>query len=96
MTRNRLGWLALAVVLVIAGVVSFFASSSPDGLEHVAETIGFDHAATDGAWRHSLFPDYEGASGVPTWLARVLGTLVVLGLMAGIARAAGRRRAGSR
>ena len=30
-----------AAALVLAAVVSFYASSSPDGLEKVAEEIGF-------------------------------------------------------
>ena len=30
-----------AVSLVVAGLVSFFASKSPDGLERVAENLGF-------------------------------------------------------
>lgn len=38
---------ALAVCLVVAGVLSSFASSSPDGLEHVAATQGFEHTATE-------------------------------------------------
>ena len=42
------------VSLFLAGVVSFYASSSPDGLEKVAEDIGFietakDHSNVDGA-----------------------------------------------
>ncbi len=32
--------IGLAVSLVLAVVVSLFASASPDGLEHVAETLG--------------------------------------------------------
>jgi cobalt/nickel transport protein len=42
------------VALFLSGVVSFYASSSPDGLEKVAGDIGFlntakDHANSDGA-----------------------------------------------
>ncbi len=33
--------IGLAVSLLLAGVVSYYASSSPDGLEKVAEDIGF-------------------------------------------------------
>jgi cobalt/nickel transport protein len=39
--RNRLGWFVaggLLVAVVLAGVVSSFASSSPDGLDHAART----------------------------------------------------------
>jgi len=36
----------VAIVLVVAGFVSLFASTHPDGLEYVAEKIGFAHAAT--------------------------------------------------
>ena len=42
----------LAVCLLLAAVVSAWASGHPDGLEHVAETLGFadsagDHAASN-------------------------------------------------
>ena len=40
----------LLVTIGLAGIVSFYASSSPDGLEKVAEDVGFIETAQD----HSL------------------------------------------
>ena len=42
------------VSLFLAGVVSFYASSDPDGLEKVAEDIGFIETAEDRGRRHDL------------------------------------------
>jgi len=46
------------VALFLAGVISFYASSSPDGLEKVAEEIGFIDTAQDSAVANSPFSDY--------------------------------------
>ncbi len=46
------------VALFLAGVVSFYASSHPDGLEKVAEDIGFIDSAKDSAVAGSPFSDY--------------------------------------
>ena len=54
MLTNRKFYIAGFIVsLFLAGVVSFYASSSPDGLEKVAQDIGFidtakDHTNADG------------------------------------------------
>jgi hypothetical protein len=53
----------LLVSLLLAGVVSYYASSSPDGLEKVAEDIGFLDTAQDSATANSPLSDYA-ASGV--------------------------------
>jgi hypothetical protein len=51
--RRRSVWVVVAVglfvALLAAGVVSFYASSSPDGLERVAEDHGFIENAVDSA-----------------------------------------------
>jgi cobalt/nickel transport protein len=41
MTQKRFYLIGGLVSLFLAGVISFYASSSPDGLEKVAEEIGF-------------------------------------------------------
>lgn len=51
------------VALFLAGVISFYASSSPDGLEKVAEEIGFIDTAKNPAVANSPFSDY-GVIGV--------------------------------
>ena len=70
----------LAVALVIAGVVSHFASSSPDGLTSVATRLGF--AGQQRGPGGGPLAGYE-VSGLdhPGWsggVAGVLGCLVVL------------------
>lgn len=49
----------LVVCLLLAAVVSTWASGHPDGLEHVAETLGFADAAGDHGAADSPFADYE-------------------------------------
>ena len=52
-----------AAALVLAAVVSFYASSSPDGLEKVAEDIGFLDTAKDHSNSDFALADY-GVAGV--------------------------------
>lgn len=61
--RNRFILIGLAVSLVLAMFVSFYASSQPDGLEKVAEDIGFIDTAEDHALGDSALADY-GLAGV--------------------------------
>ena len=76
-------WVAgLLVSLLVAGVVSYYASSHPDGLEHVAEQAGFldnaeEHAAGDGPFADYQVEGIEDArlSGA---VAGLLGSAVVL------------------
>lgn len=86
MSRPRTRWVLLAVLavaLVCAGVVSFFASSDPDGLTRVAEDRGF---AQTGSAHRPL------ADRVPAGVARVGGLVVVLALGTGVAYAVRRRK----
>jgi cobalt/nickel transport protein len=84
----------LVVSLVVAVVLSLFASASPDGLEHVAETLGFADAAEDSAVAGSPVADYETSGVADEWLSRavaavtglVLTGLVAFGLMRLLAR----------
>lgn len=50
--------IGLAVSLVLAGVVSFYASGHPDGLEFVAEKLGFASSADQHATSSSPVADY--------------------------------------
>lgn len=70
---------ALSVSLFLAGVVSYFASSSPDGLEKVATDIGFidtatDHAVSGGPLAGYSFAGIENAA-LAGGIAGVLGVL---------------------
>ncbi len=60
---NRFYLYFLLVSVVIAGGLSFYASSSPDGLEKIAEDKGFLETAKDSAVADSPLSDY-GVAGV--------------------------------
>jgi hypothetical protein len=53
----------LLASVVLAGVVSFYASANPDGLEYVAEQQGFAETAEDSPTSDSALADY-GVAGV--------------------------------
>jgi cobalt/nickel transport protein len=65
----------LAVSVLLAVVVSFYASGHPDGLEFVSERLGFLDSARDSATAGSPLADY-GVSGVED--ARLSGGLAGL------------------
>lgn len=70
----------LAVSLFLAGVLSFYASSQPDGLERVGEDIGFIEQAEGSAVAGGPLADY-GVAGISDarlsgGLAGVIGVLV--------------------
>jgi hypothetical protein len=71
----------LLVALVLAGVVSRFASGDPDGLTKVSEDHGF---AESGTSHDSVLGGYGSLTGI-------LGVLVVLGLAGGVTYAVRRR-----
>ena len=85
---RRLFAIGLLVALVVAVVISQFASSSPDGLEFVAEEQGFAETAEDHAVGDSPLADYgEGLSsndGVNTAVAGLVGTLLTLAIGYGL------------
>ena len=85
----------LLVTLVLAGVVSFYASSSPDGLESVAEDQGFSQTAEDSAVAGGPLADYDAGfrddDRASVGVAGVVGVLVTLGIGTGIAYAVRRR-----
>lgn len=69
-----------AVALVLAGIVSFFASGAPDGLEYVAGEQGFLQTARDHVFGDLALADYGAVGGVPVGLAGALGVLTTIGL----------------
>ena len=98
-TRTRQFFLILLIVaLLIGGVVSFYASASPDGLEYVAKSTGFLNTAKQSANAGSPLANY-GVTGIgnarlSSGLAGVIGVLVTLLLAGGLFWAI-RRRTGS-
>jgi hypothetical protein len=98
MAARRTVWvligIGLAISLLLAGVVSYYASSSPDGLEKVAEDIGFSADAEDSAVAGSPLSDYGVApvsdERLSVGIAGVIGVLltavVAFGLFTWLAR----------
>ncbi|CAN5344708.1 hypothetical protein BH18ACT9_BH18ACT9_19010 [soil metagenome] len=82
------------VALLLAGVLSHFASSDPDGLNRVAEDNSFaqtesDHPAADGPLSGYQADGVEGP--LSGGVAGVVGTLVVLVLAGGLTLVVRRR-----
>lgn len=97
MTTRRFAVIAVLVALLVAGVLSFYASSSPDGLQHVAQTKGFSQSATKHHTADSPFADYQ-TKGVTNarlsgGLAGVLGVGATGLLMGGVILVLRRRQA---
>lgn len=86
----------LAASLAVAALLSPFASSFPDGLEKVAEGLGFIEKGEVEAALKAPMPDYQlpflKNEKISTSLAGVLGTLAVFGASAGIAKIACRKK----
>jgi hypothetical protein len=91
-------WVAVGiavVALLLAGVVSYYASANPDGLEYVAGKTGFLDSASEHGTADGPLADY-GTKGVDNarlsgGLAGVIGTVVVLVLAGGLALVVRRR-----
>jgi hypothetical protein len=90
--------IGLAVTAVLAGVVSGFASSSPDGLERVAEDEGFLDQGQDHDLADSPVADYSvrgvDNSRLSTGLAGLIGITVTFAVGYGVLFLV-RRRSGS-
>ena len=86
-TNRKFYIVGFIVCLFLAGVVSFYASSSPDGLEKVAQDIGFiqtekEHTNSDGAlagYEVKAIENERASVGVAGVIG-VIGTAVVAGL----------------
>ncbi len=88
MSGRRLAVVALLVTLVLAGGLSYYASSHPDGLVRVAEDTGFLDTAEDSAAADSPLAGYEtggvGDERVSGGLAGLIGVTAVLGISGGL------------
>jgi cobalt/nickel transport protein len=80
-------WFLLILAVVLAVFISPFASSFPDGLEKVAEDYGFIEQGEDIV--QSPLPDYAvpgiANEKLATALAGIVGTLLTLAVVYGIA-----------
>jgi hypothetical protein len=73
--------IGLLLSMVLAGGVSYYASSSPDGLEKVAGDVGFLDSAEDSAAAGSPLSDY-GVEGIAderlsVGLSGIIGVVLV-------------------
>jgi cobalt/nickel transport protein len=88
--------IGLIVALFLAGLISIFASSSPDGLEKVAENLGFLEKGEGTPVVKSPVPNYAmpGVKNekIATSVGGILGTLFVFGFGYGLAFIIKRRK----
>jgi cobalt/nickel transport system permease protein len=99
--RARFVVAALVVSLVVAVGVAQFAVDAPDGLERVAQDLGFDEAEQEHAFGSSLFADYAtvgvASERVSLAIAGTAGTLLTLAVGTGLLLLVrDRRRGGTR
>ncbi|HEX4816968.1 MAG TPA: energy-coupling factor ABC transporter permease, partial [Nonomuraea sp.] len=78
----------VGLTLVLAGVVSFFASGDPDGLEAVAEDKGFLGRQADHLFGGWALADYGEVGGIPIGVAGIVGVGIVLLAAGAVAHAA--------
>ncbi len=86
--RGGAGWVAGGIIATgVVLLLSPFASSNPDGLERVAENLGFLEAGQSAPY--NLLPDYTIAglgSNLSTIVAGLIGAVVVGGIVLYLAR----------
>ena len=89
----------LLVAVGLALVISGFASSSPDGLEKVAEDKGFLDTAKDHLFADSPLADYAvkgvGNERLSTGLSGLIGVLITFGVGWGLFALVRGRKSGS-
>ncbi|WP_079194645.1 energy-coupling factor ABC transporter permease [Streptomyces sp. CB02923] len=98
---TRRVWLAgVAAALICAGGVSYYASSSPDGLEKVAQDQGIDAKAEEHAAKDSPLADYSvrdiANPRISGGLAGVIGVGATLAVGTGVFVVVRRRRGAAR
>jgi cobalt/nickel transport system permease protein len=88
------GWVVGGVLITLAAVlISPLASSNPDGLERVAENLGFLGIGQDASYQ--ILPDYTipflGETALSTIMAGVVGAAILMGLLILVGRNLQRR-----
>lgn len=94
-------WVVVGIAvaaLVLAGIVSYYASGDPDGLTKVSQDKGFadtekDHGAKDSPFAGYATEHVDNAR-LSGGLAGVVGVVVVLALGSGLAYVVRRRKSG--
>jgi cobalt/nickel transport system permease protein len=88
-SRGGRGWVVAGLTIALVVVLfSPLASAHPDGLERVAENVGFLDTGTDAPYQ--ILPDYTipflGETGLSTIIAGLIGALLVAALAVGLGR----------
>jgi cobalt/nickel transport system permease protein len=87
-SQDRIVWIGGMGIAILLAILSPLASAHPDGLEWVAEKIGFLNSAQEPSYQ--LIPDYLlpgiSSEALATILAGFLGVTIVLGAMFLISR----------
>lgn len=87
-------WYGVLILALFLALLSPLASSSPDGLERVAEDKGFMETAREAVFE--IIPDYVlpgvGNEAGATILAGIIGTLMLFGIGYGLAQLLKARR----
>jgi len=79
-------WLVTFIICLVVAVFSPLASSSPDGLERVAEDKGFIEMSADAPYQiiaDYVFPGIENET-VATIIAGIIGTTLLFGIAYGL------------
>ncbi|MBO9597978.1 MAG: PDGLE domain-containing protein [Cohnella sp.] len=97
-TGSKRKWIVLGIVTLLAGgMISYFASPHPDGLERVAEDHGFQGKAESPSWT-AWIADYEVPGiGIPilkVGLAGLIGAVLLFIVLYSIAGSLSRRGRG--
>lgn len=86
----------LIAALAVAAFLSPFASSNPDGLDRVAQDLGFEEKSEGKGLFESLIPDYKFPGieneAVATSLAGIVGTLLTFGIAFGLGKVVSKRK----
>ncbi|GAI40161.1 unnamed protein product [marine sediment metagenome] len=81
-------WHGALIFALVLALLSPLASSSPDGLERVAEDKGFMETAREAVFE--VIPDYVmpgiRSEAIATILAGIIGTLILFGIGYGLAK----------
>jgi hypothetical protein len=88
MSTKKIVQVGLVASIFVAAIVSFYASGHPDGLEFVAEQVGFLDTAKDSALATSPFADYAFVGleneRISVAIAGILGVLLTAAISFGL------------
>jgi hypothetical protein len=88
MSIKKIVQIGLVTSVFVAAIISFYASGYPDGLEFVAEQVGFINTAKDSAVSGSPLADYAFVvlenERISVALAGIIGVLLTAAISFGL------------